>query len=281
MRRIYLLSILCLALGSAPASAAENERQLTQAPFGTASDDQIEVTADESLEWHQEGRFYLAKGNARATRGSMTVEADILTAYEREKESDAPASGSSLAGGNINRLTAEGHVRLADSRGQVFGDRAEYDLDARVAKVTGKNLRYVTEKDVVTARDSLEYHEGQNIAVARGKAVAVHDQRRIEADVMTARFTQGPKGQMEMSDMTAEGHVTVITGNDISRGNKAVYDMKRNVAMMLGNVRVTRGDTQLSGERAEVDFNKGESRLLSGDKGGRVRALLVPKSGQQ
>ena len=38
---------------------------------------------------------------------------------------------------------------------------------------------------------------------------------------------------------------------------------------------MTRDDIQLTGEKAEVDFTKGESRLLGQGKG-RVRALLTP-----
>jgi lipopolysaccharide export system protein LptA len=102
----------------------------------------------------------------------------------------------------------------------------------------------------------------------------------VEADVLTARFAQSAAGQMEMVDMTAEGHVTVLTGNDISRGDHAVYDIKRNVAVMSGHVKVTRGETHLAGDRAEVDFTKGESRLINQGPG-RVRALLVPKSDKE
>lgn len=244
----------------------------------TASGAPIEVTADGSLEWHQDKHLYIARGNAKAVRGDVTIEADELTAHERDKGDKAPATKESAApGGDLDLLTADGNVRITDPRQKVFGERAVYDLDKKVAVITGSNLKYATPRDVITAKDALEYHEGQNTALARGKAVAIHDDRRVEADIMKAHFAQSPSGQTELTSMTAEGHVTVVTKNDISRGDRAVYDVKRNVAVMTGNVRVTRGETQLSGDKAEVDFTKGESRLLNQGHG-RVRALLAPKT---
>jgi lipopolysaccharide export system protein LptA len=297
MRWLFVPLCFVLAFAGSPAGAKDT-KTLSSVPAAAQTDapamsnGPIEITADESLEWYQDKHLYVARGNAKAVRGSMTVEADVLTAHEREKtpqqdgkaveppEDKTKTPGAGPVGGNIDLLTAEGHVHITDPRQQVFGERAVYNLDTRTAKVTGGNLKYVTDKDVVTARDSLEYDEEKNMAIARGKAVAVHDQRRVEADVLTARFAQSATGQMEMVDMTAEGHVTVLTGNDISRGDHAVYDIKRNVAVMTGHVRVTRGETQLAGDRAEVDFTKGESRLINQGHG-RVRALLVPKNDKQ
>jgi lipopolysaccharide export system protein LptA len=281
----WILVVICCSLLVAPALAKEKTVADAKPSMG---DGPIEITADQSLEWYQDKHLYVARGNAKAVRGSMTIEADILTAHEREtnqpKENEAAAAedkakkaGSMPGGGNLDRITAEGQVHIVDPRQEVFGDLAVYDLDAGMAKVTGQNLKYVTSHDIVTAQDSLEYYDKKSMAVARGKAVAIHDQRRVEADVLTARFASNAAGEMEMIDMTAEGNVTVLTGNDISRGDRAVYDIKRNVATMTGHVRVTRDDTQLSGDKAEVDFTKGESRLVNQGHG-RVRALLVPKT---
>ncbi len=284
--RLAFVIILCgLAVGGNAYAASASAQNGMVSPL-SSSNEAVEVTADESLEWHQDKHLYVARGKAKATRGTLSVEADTLTAHERETKTPDPKTANEAAGtnkqtaamGNIDRLMAEGNVLISDGRQEVHGEKALYDLDRRFAKITGKNLKYVTSHDVVTAKDSMEYYEDKNMAVARGKAVALHDKRHVESDVLSAQFTPLPNGQMEMSKMTAEGNVAVIAGNDIVRGNKAVYDVKRNVAVLTGNVRVTRGDTQLAGERAEVDFTKGQSRLLNDGKG-RVRALLVPKSG--
>ena len=51
---------------------------------GGASDLPIEIYADDGIEWQQENLVFLARGNARAVRGEVTVFGDELRAYYRE-----------------------------------------------------------------------------------------------------------------------------------------------------------------------------------------------------
>ena len=97
--------------------------------------------------------------------------------------------------------------------------------------------------------------------------------------MLTAQFRDMPNGKSEMHTLTADGNVTVITANnDVTRGNRAVYDINRNIAVVSGNVRITRADgTQLNGDVAEVDFATNQSRLMN-EGHGRVRALLTSKA---
>ena len=52
--------------------------------------------------------------------------------------------------------------------------------------------------------------------------------------------------------------------------------MRHRLAQLTGGVKITRGETQLNGERAEVNLNTGRSRLLSG--GERVKGVFLPKA---
>lgn len=284
LNRLHMIGIVCGALVALPAIAAPVEKPKTEEPTS------LEVTAEQSLEWYQDQRLYVARGKARAVKGTMIIDADILTAHQREKaegdasktpvQKDQAEENSSM--GDIDRMTAEGNVRMTDPRQQVFGERAVYDLDKKVINITGNNLKYLTANEVITARDSMEYYENENLAVARGNAVGVQkktadDQRKIEGDVLTAQFSTLPNGEKELTQLFADGHVTIITKGDISRGNRAVYDVKRNMAILEGNVRITHGGTQLAGDKAEVNFANGHSRLLNEGKR-RVRAMMMPAS---
>ena len=52
--------------------------------FGSGdSDSPIEVYADDGIEWQQDALTFLARGNARAVRGDVTVYADELHAFYR------------------------------------------------------------------------------------------------------------------------------------------------------------------------------------------------------
>ncbi len=170
-------------------------------------------------------------------------------------------------------------MRITDPRERITGEHAIDDLDKHVAVVTGNNLKYETEKETVTAKDSLEYWEEKKIAVARGHAVAISGDRHVESDVLTAEFRDAPNGgEQQLWKMTCDGHVTVITKGDVSRGDRAVYDVARDIAILTGHVRITRTDgTQLTGDVGEVDFKTNQSRLLN-EGHGRVRALLTSKT---
>jgi len=269
-----LVLIVGPAVAKTPSAAAKASAGKAASASASGQADEIDISADESLEWYQDEGLYVARGKARAVRGDMVVEADILTARQRKDDAKTKKKKTEGEGGDIDRLTAEGNVKIVDPRQQVYGQRAVYDMDRKAAKVTGSNLKYVTASDVVTARDSLEYYEEKDIAVARGQAVAEHAGSRIEADILTAHFARDKAGQMELSQITAKGHVIIVTKDGgISRGDRGVYDAKKDVAILMDHVRITRGETQLAGDRAEVNFATGQSRLLNSGSG-RVRALL-------
>ncbi len=153
---------------------------------GNSNDNRpIDITADSGLEWQQQAQVYIAHGNAVATRGTSEVHADTLTAHYR------PSKSKTAEGGNeVYRLDADGHVVLKGPTQTVVGDQAVYDLDQQIAVVTGKALKLTTPTDVVTARDSFEWYDATQIAVARGDAVATRADKHIRADVLTAHMTK-------------------------------------------------------------------------------------------
>jgi len=273
--RLILMASLGLLLASSPADA---KPRAANGEAASSTSDKVDISAQNSLEWYRDKRLYVARGEAKAISGTMTIEADILTAKEREPQDKKTTASNS--GGNIAYMTAEGHVKISDPNQQVFGDKAVYDMDTKSVKVTGTDLKYITANNVVTAKESLEYFEDKTMAVAKGHAIADHQGDRIQADMLTAYFVRTPAGQSELDHMQARGNVIVVTKDGaVSRGEKGYYDAKKNTAYLMEHVRITQGETQLAGDKAEVNFGTGESRLLN-DGSGRVRALL-PSSGHK
>jgi lipopolysaccharide export system protein LptA len=259
----------------------------------------IAITASEGIEWRQEQREVIARGNARAVRQNVTVTADRLVAFYRPKNGQAPqpaqsvANGSDTGGNEIYRVQAEGNVRIFTPTDQVLGDRAVYDLDKAVLVVTGRALKLTTPSDVLTARDSLEYWSQKHMAVARGNAVLVtNDGRRLAADTLVAYTSDAPapaqtqpaaqqnsedplaaSGKLQKVD--AFGNVTVRTVTDTAIGDRAVYVPDTGIARLAGRVRITRGQNQLDGTEAEVNMKTGIARLLAGTSE-RVQGLMIP-----
>ncbi|MBC8793974.1 MAG: hypothetical protein C6Y20_20430 [Tagaea sp. CACIAM 22H2] len=271
---------------------------------GGGSNQPIEITARDGIEWDRDAQRYVANGDAAARQGGTTVYADKLIAWYRQ---------AAEGGTEIFRYEAQGSVRIATETQTVYGDRGVYDIDSQTMVVTGKQLRLVTPNDTLTARDTLEYHGARDVAVARGNAMIVSGTRRMTADVMTAYFgppaaparpqaqqrnqrnqraqpaaqpaSNSPENQ-RLKRVESFGNVHVSTPTEIARGDRGVYNMETSIAQLAGNVRLTRGDNQLAGDFAEVNNNTGISRLLSrptaesgGD--GRVRGLFTPQQQTQ
>src|SRR5229473_5950374 len=150
----------------------------------------IQIQADSGIEWQQEAHVYIARGNAVVTRGPGEMHADTLIAHYRE----AKGGGNTGANTEIYRVEAEGRVTLKRDAQTVVGDRAVYDVDQAIAVVTGKNLQLTTPSDTVTARDSLDWYDQRQIAVARGNAVATRNGKTIKGDVLTAYLVKTAPG---------------------------------------------------------------------------------------
>lgn len=235
----------------------------------------LEITADGSLEWNRDHKQMTAKGNALARQGNTAVAADSLIADYREGRSDGKNKAS---GGEIWRLSAAGSVRIRSGESQAFGDQAIYDLDRGVAVLTGKNLKMVSPGQTVTARDSFEYWVTQGRIKAIGSAKVLHGEDILESDTLTAFLSGNGSGNRSLERVETQGHVVITTPTERAEGDRGVYDAQTQIATLTGNVRITRGQNILEGQRAEVNLATNVSRMFgAGDSSGRVRGIFYPK----
>jgi lipopolysaccharide export system protein LptA len=239
----------------------------------------IEVTARDGIEWRQNEKEVIARGNARAVRENVTVTADRLIAHYRKKggapdasqpnaQSNAEPSAqpkggiagedADTSGNEIYRVEAEGHVRIFTPTDHAEGDRAIYDLDQAVLLMTGKNLKLTTPQNVLTARDTLEYWSQKHMAVARGNAVVVtNDGRRIAADTLVAYTTDAPR---------PAGTATAQTVKASAKPAKEPEDPltasgKLQKVDAIGNVSVRTATETVTGDRAVYVPDTGIARL--------------------
>jgi lipopolysaccharide export system protein LptA len=291
IRRIALA--FCVVAGVASAQMAE----LSQGG-------PIEVTARDGIEWRQNEQLVIARGAARAVRGGVTIDADLLLArYRPRGGAPAEARPASEGPGGASeswRLEAEGNVVITTATDRAEGDRAIYDLDQAVMVLTGGNLRLTSPDNVLTARDSVEYWPQRRMAVARGDALVVtKDNKRVRADVLVAYFREAPTEATSaqrpqpagramgsapgegsnLEKVEAYGRVEIRTAEEVVRGDSGIYTPPNGLARLLGNVRIVRGDNTLTGQEAIVNMQTGISRLVA-TPGERVRGLIVPGEGQ-
>jgi lipopolysaccharide export system protein LptA len=295
-------------------------------PGGSGGEDgPIRIQSDAGIEWQQNQHVYIARGNAVAARGKNEVRADTLIAHYREKPggkadpqtgtaagaSAGPAGGLTGEGGGsteIFRVEAIGNVVLKHEASTAAGERAVYDIDQGIAVVTGKNLKLTTATDVVTARDSLEWYDAKQIAVARGNAVATRAGKTIKADILTAYMHKsaqpaakqpavkaaahvgpaaaprssiahtgtahtgavggGQEGESRISRVDAQGHVIITDALNTGRGDFGVYNADTGIATLIGNVVIQRGANVIQGQRGVMDLNSNVARMMPGNGAG-------------
>jgi len=293
-RRLAALMLAALAAGTTPPYA------WAQLAGGQVSGRPIHIEADNGIEWQQAHNVYIARGNASATRGNATVTADILYAYYRPagQGADHPAAQAPTAskdgqrdqnplqGGSsteIYRLEAEGHVHFTNGDQQAFGDHAVYDVDQAVMVLTGKDLRIVTPSETITARDSLEWYDKKQIAVARGNALVIRGDRRMRANLVTADVEKQGDQPAQITRVNGYGNVLISAPGQIAHGDEGVYNVGPQIATLIGHVRVTKGDDELHGEYGVVDLKHNVSQILAARPNQiaagptpRVEGLLVP-----
>jgi len=239
----------------------------------------IEVNSDDSLELQQSNKVYVARGNAIAKRGDRTLYGDVLMAYYR----DIPNSSDT----EIWRIIDDGHVKITTPTESVEGDHGVYDLDTKYVIVTGAHLKMTTPRDVVTARDSMEWYDDKQVGVARGDAVAVREDRRIRADVLTSQISTAPGEASRISRVDGLGHVIVSRPGEVGTGDKAIYNVDTGLVTLFGHVTLARGQNTLVGDYGVLDLETGMSRLLPRPGTAadltrtRVQGLIVPKKKDQ
>jgi len=265
---------------------------------GTGDNKQpMQIEAEQGLEWRQNDKVYIARGNVKVTRGKGTVFADTVVAHYRPapktpakptqataKNGDDPTEGT-----EIYNVEANGNVKMVSESDTIYADHVVYDIDSQTMIATGKNLKLVTPQETVTARDTFEWYDRDKVGVARGNAIAVRDTKVLRADVLVAATTPDNKGGDQLTRIDAQGNVKVTSQDQIGLSDTAVYNADTGIVTLIGHVKLTRGSDELRGEYAVIDTKRNVSRLLSEPpsatlvkaRPARVEGLLQPPDSQK
>jgi len=252
------------------------------------SDKPLEITADGSLEWNRNNKTFLARKNAVAKQGNVSLHAQIITAYYREgkqdKTKDNAAAGDLGGDMEIWQITANDGVTIHSQETTAYGQKAVYNLDSGLAVMTGSNLKLVSPDQTVTAKERFEYwaNDGRLVAIGRPRVTRPRPeggQDTLDADKVSAMFTENAEGERVLHSLEAIGNVVITTQTEVVTGSYAIYRAASNVAALTGGVKIRRGPNILEGEKAQVDLNTNISKMFgSPGGGGRVRGIFYPGS---
>ena len=246
----------------------------------------IDVTARDGIEWRQADQVIIARGEAQAIRGNVTVNSDRLIARYRSvaprevapapgapprpaaTPAAAPASPASPAPGaspnagpprgganEIWRLEAEGKVTIKTDTDTARGDRAVYDVDNAVMVLTGRDLSLKTRQQDISASDSLEYWSQKKMAVARGNAKVIEpaENRQITGDTLVAYFLDTPRGQPAPARPGERPGERQVPGQG-----------RMDRVEAFGNVEIRTPTDVVRGDRGVYSAETGMARLLGG-----------------
>ena len=269
--------------------------------FSTDDEDKpITITAEQGLEWRQTEKRFIARGNAKAVQADISVAAEELTAHYREKAAVAPAppegqeEGGETAGdaavnsNEIYRIDAIGKVIITSETDIATGDAAVYDFDRAVLVLEGDPVTLTTGDGTVTAHRTLQYWSKEKVAVAEGDAEATDADaalgRQLKADRLTAYFREtgtaasGSQGKTkrDITHIIGAGNIVLTTKSEVVRGDHASYNVDRGIAIVDGNVKMTRDNSQLNGGFAVVNLKSGISRLYGSAAEARVPGSVSP-----
>lgn len=232
----------------------------------------IDITAEQRVEWHQKAQKMVAAGNAVASKDGMTVKADTLTGYY--------GGGADGSKGKVNRVTAKGNVRLSGNKAQAFGDDLDYDLIKDEAVLIGKPAKIDTGTETITAEDNITYYPQQQKAVALGNVTAVDkDKNTLYSDKMVAYFEKsGEKSKnLTLRKVDIFGHVKIVTKDATVTADKGTYLPQTGLIRLFDNVTINQNGNILRGDKAETDLNSGISKLLSTSPQNRVKGVFKEK----
>ncbi len=189
-------------------------------PFATFAAENIplEITADKALEWNQTNKTYIARGNALAKQGDMSVKADILT---------ATYTGANGSTSDISLLEADGHVTLSTATDIATGDKAVYNLTEGKAVLSGtrpkivqdnKNTLEADQITVWTKDNALDHAEATgNVVIVNGTQTATGDKATYNPTTTIAQLI---------------GHVKVKQGENVLEGDQTDINMTTHVSTM-------------------------------------------------
>lgn len=245
----------------------------------------IIIDAEESVVCDETAHKCVATGLAKAQKGTSTIFGDVLTVYFTEgKERD------------ITSMTADGHVRMETPTETAFGEHAQYDVALDRVIMTGGNLKIVTPKETLTARDSIEYWHTENKGVARGHAIAqFHEkQQLVQADTLIAYFTPSSektaegKEKLEIDRVEAEGNMLASSPKEIVTGGRGVYFGKTEMVEVFDDVKVNQGGNVIEGGYARANLKTNVAEMFThpphiAQKGPvkRISGIIIPKEAKK
>lgn len=240
----------------------------------------VVIDAQKQIECDDLKRRCTATRNVTATHGDVTLYTDQLVAFFSKPLSDPSRE--------LLTLEAVGKVRFKTPQGKGWCDKALYDVSLEVLTLLG-HANLETPKQTLSAQ-KIAYHQVQQKVEALGEGKFVQRENTILANKLTAFFKTaahpkkafGPsfaeQGSWTLDHVVATDKVRIAMEDTLVEADWGRYDAVAGQAILKGNVSLLHGDHLMKGQQARVDFRTKQAVMEQSDKGGRIQAILKPKT---
>ena len=228
---------------------------------------ELTVEADESLEWFEKEKYYLAKGNVILKKDGVTLKANIIKAdYIFE-------NGENI----LHKITAKDKVILTKKNTKATGQYMTYDLKDKIARISGPFQTFSSPSGYVEAKKNIIFDDVNNKAEAEGNVkIILSNKTVIYADNVKADFEPNNKS---LKKAIAEGNV-IIENKAKGRKSKAdwgVYNSNDEIIQLAGNVVIINQKSKLLGSKGMTNLKTGVSNIVGDRKNKkRVRGTFSP-----
>lgn len=243
----------------------------------TAQAEDINLVADERVELYQNEQKMVAIGNAVASKKDLSIRADKMTGYYATSR----VNGKDRTG--IKTVHAVGNVKMSSPKADGFGETMDYDVAADTMTLRGHPAKIKTEKENITAEETITYYPSLQKAIALGNVIATNAEgNKVRSDKMISYFTKDKDGNMVMDRVEIFDNVKITTKDAVVTADKGLYLPNRALVKLFNNVIINQDGNILKGDMAETNLDSGVSKLLSKKSSGkRVSGVFKEKDDQQ
>ncbi|MDC1087107.1 LptA/OstA family protein [Alphaproteobacteria bacterium] len=258
IKKIFIIILLSLfSFSSNGFTGKQNDKKSSK----------LTVEADDSIEWFEKEKYYVAKGNVILKKDGFTLYANFVQAYYEVK------NGENV----LNKIIAKNDVTLTKENTKATSQLMTYNLNNKIAILTGPFQTLISESGYVESNKIIKFNDLKNKAEAEGNVkVILSNKTVIRADKINADLNKKDKS---IKYAVARGNVFIenkIKGNK-SKANLGIYNSYDEIIKLSGNVTLTNLNSTIRGSKGETNLKTGISTIISDpNKKQRVKGVFSP-----
>ena len=225
-----------------------------------SNESELTVEADESLEWFEKEKYYLAKGNVILKKGGVTLKANTV------KADYVLQNGENI----LKKIIAKEKVILTKENTIATGQYMTYDLKDKIAWISGAFQTFSSPSGYVESKKNIIFDDLNNKAEAEGNVkIILSNKTIIYADNVKANFEPTDKS---LKKAIAKGNVVIEnkTKNRKSSADLGVYNSNDKIIQLTGNVVIINQKSKLTGSKGITNLKTGVSNII-GDRKNKKR----------